>query len=235
VTLNLAGHTITGMKLGTSTGIELLASAVHATIGTSKPGAAVVAFHAGIQDYANNAVIEGPGLLLTDNVGAGVFLFKVIASVVRGANLSGNGYFGANVQLSQGVVLRGNNIDMNTTYGIWVQSTVASRFVDNVVDNSGVAGIYLGCSDTANLQEVGCQPSDGSLVKGNILHNNGPYGIAIADVSLDNRIDMNTALGAVQAGLWDENAGCSGPTAPPNVWQQNVGSRNQTVSATCIG
>jgi parallel beta-helix repeat protein len=233
ITLNLNGHTLMGM--GTGGGVKLLPSATNAVVFTSQPNALVTQFHAGIQDYANDALIEGHNLNLVNNVGAGVYLDNVAASAVRGVDLAFNGNFGVNVENSKAVVLRGNTVRSNHDYGIWAQSTTASKFVGNTVFDNKVAGIYLGCSSTANLQEIGCPPSEGSLIKGNVLHNNGPFGIAIADESLANQIDDNTALGDSSAGLWDENPGCSGPLAPPNSWQQNTGSRNQTGSPTCIG
>jgi parallel beta-helix repeat protein len=235
VTLDLAGHTVTGMKLGTSAGIEIVPGARYATVESTQPGGAILAFHAGVQDYADLAVIKGPDLMLADNAGAGVYLYRVVGSVVEGAQLDGNGYFGANVDLSRGVVLQSNQVEGNATYGIWAQSSSASRFVQDLVVNSGLAGIYLGCSYTANLQEIGCRPSDGNLIAGNILTGNGPFGIAIADESLGNRIDGNRASADARAGLWDENAGCAGPSAPPNSWLKNTGTRNQSVSVSCIG
>jgi hypothetical protein len=235
VALDLAGHTLTGMMLGASAGVELLPGAVHATVESTQPGGAVRAFHAGIQDYASNAVIEGPYLLLTDNVGAGVYLYRVTASLVQDAHLSGNHHFGANIQQSRDVVLRDDQVDGNAVYGIWAQSSMVSQLTQDRIDNSGLAGIYLGCSDTANLQDVGCRPSDGSLIEGNVLVNNGPLGIAIADQSLANQVDGNTATADTRAGLWDENFMCAGLSLPPNSWRQNTGSRNQSASATCIG
>lgn len=151
VTLDLSGHSVTGMKLGTTAGIELLPKAVYGTVESTRPGGAVIAFHAGIQDYADHALIKGPRLLLTGNVGAGVYLYRVVGSVVRDAQLSGNGYFGANVQLSRHVIVHGNSIVMNNKYGIWDLSSGSSQLTANSLANNGIAGIYLGCSDTANL------------------------------------------------------------------------------------
>ena len=58
--------------------------------------------------------------------------------------------------------------------------------MNNVVERSRTAGIYLGCSNSANLQDVGCAaPSDGSKIEHNDLLDNGEYGIAISDQSLE--------------------------------------------------
>jgi nitrous oxidase accessory protein NosD len=122
-------------------------------------------------------------------------------------------------------------------YGIWDEASTGAQIIDNDIGASHTAGIYLGCSDTANLQDLTCAgPSSGSAVQHNNLLDNGDYGIAIADESLDNSVESNTVAGDKTYDLEDENTGCDGGTAPPgNSWTDNIGTASQTTSANCIG
>ena len=57
VTLDLAGHTLLGLKAPASSGVLITPAAISARVGSSAPGAVVAKFADGIQDRANGAII----------------------------------------------------------------------------------------------------------------------------------------------------------------------------------
>ena len=246
MTLDLAGHTVTGTWSGKSgvivgpgglsIGILIGPKAVGAKVESTLPGAAVTDFVIGIQDNADHAVITGPYLLVDGNVRGGVFVHDATSSVVKQLSLSGNGSAGLHLQRSGSVVLRANIVEGSQIYGIWDEASKGAQIMNNVVEISRTAGIYLGCSNSANLQDVGsAAPSDGSKIEHNDLLDNGEYGIAISDQSLDNYVYANNVAGDQLYDLQDENDGCDGGVTPPgNSWLDNTGRPNQTGSPSCI-
>ena len=139
------------------------------------------------------------------------------------------------MQLSAGISISGDQVDGSGTYGIWDQTSEGTQVLNDGIAGSHGAGIYLGCSGTGNLQNISCgPPSDQSTISQNTLVNNGYYGIAIADESLRNTVTTNHVSGDVAKDLQDENFDCTGLPGT-NTWLANTGTRNQSVSATCIG
>ncbi len=233
VTLDLAGHTVAGLGFGA--GIVLSPGAVDTKIESTLPGAVVGGFNTGIRDNANNAVIAGPGLIITSNVTNGIWVNGVNGGSVNHIVANGNHQYGVHLQLSAGVSVSVDQVNGSGRYGIWDQTSEGSRILNDVVAASHGAGIYLGCSGTGNLQEAGCgRPSDKSLISQDTLVSNGDYGIAIALDSLGNIVTTNHVSGDLANDLQDENFRCTGPTGT-NSWQGNIGTRNQSVSVTCIG
>jgi Right handed beta helix region len=233
VTLDLAGHVIAG--LGVGTGIAVAPGALDVKIETSLPGAVIGGFGTGIRDNGNGALIAGPGLLITGNTVNGVWVNGAAGSSVNDVSVNGNHHYGIHLQLSAGVSLSADQVKGSGTYGIWDETSEGSQIVNNLVAGSHGAGIYLGCSATGNLQDFNCgRPSDKSLITQDILLANGDYGIAIADESLGNNVVTNHASGDLANDLQDENFHCTGPTGT-NSWQGDTGTRNQSISPSCIG
>jgi hypothetical protein len=233
VTLDLAGHTVAGLGLGA--GIGITPGAVDVKIESTVPGATVAGFSTGIRDNGNYAVIAGPGLRVVGNVVNGVWAFGATGSSVEHLIANGNHQYGVHVQMSLGVTVEADVVNASGTYGIWDQTSEGTRVLNDHVVGSHGAGIYLGCSGTGNLQNVSCgRPSDKSVISENTLSSNGDYGIAVADESLGETVTMNHVSGDLANDLQDENFHCTGP-AGTNSWQANTGTRNQSVSATCIG
>lgn len=201
------------------------------------PGGALTNFSIGVRALARGTVIAGPYLSVDNNVDAGVLLSRAAASVVKELRESGNGGFGIHVELSKGAALRDNIVNGSQVYGIWDQESAGTQIIGNTVELSRTAGIYLGCSSSADLQDVGCAvPSDSSKIEHNSLLDNGDYGIAISEDSLDNYVYSNNVAGDTSYDLEDENSGCaSGATVPPNSWLKNTGAPNQATSPNCIG
>jgi hypothetical protein len=248
VTLNLEGHTITGVWTKSTSvlpgppisiyqiGILIEPTAAGTTVESTVAGGAVDNFTYGILDQANRAVIMGPGLLVDNNEAAGASLHDANSSVVRKLVVNASDGAGIDLQGGTGAVLRGNMIGAAQIYGIWDQASTGAQIVNNDVDASGTAGIYLGCSDSADLQDLSCGSASGSQIEHNDLLDNGDYGIAIADENLDNSVEGNTVAGDKTYDLEDENAGCDGGVTPSgNSWSDNTGTANQTTSASCIG
>jgi hypothetical protein len=244
VTLNLEGYTITGdwtlittphLLSPSEIGILIKPKAVGTKVESTVAGAAVDNFTYGILDQANRAVITGPDLLVNNAV-AGVSLHDVAGGIVRRLGINDIGV-GIRLQHSSGASIRANMIGTARIYGIWDEASTSAQITDNDIDASGIAGIYLGCSDSANLQDVGCAgPSSGSGIQHNNLLDNGDYGIVIADESLDNSVEDNTVAGDKTYDLADENTGCDGGVTPPgNSWTDNTGTANQSTSSSCIG
>jgi parallel beta-helix repeat protein len=233
VTLDLAGHAITGMGVGT--GILIKATADGTKIVSTLPGGEVGGFAVGIRDNSSVTVISGPDLVVADNHADGVWLFHTKSSIVEHVNVQGSADYGIRVQLSGGAVAQFNQVTKVTVYGIWLETSTGAQVVGNNVIGSGTAGVYLGCSGTANLQNTTCgRPTDESMVAKNTMNSNGGYGIAIADASIGNTIEGNQVSGDKVNDLYDENFHCHWPTGS-NFWQGNSGTPNQTVTATCIG
>jgi Right handed beta helix region len=233
VTLDLAGHVVTG--LGAGAGVAIAPGGLDAKVESTVPGAVIGGFGNGVRDDANDAVIAGPDLRVAANLANGIWVFGATGSIVDHLVITGNHRYGVHVQLSQGVSVGSNLVNGSGTYGIWAQTSEGTQIVGNSVNGSHGAGIYLGCSGTGNLQNVSCgRPSDKSVIRQNDLVGNGEYGIAIADESLGNRVTTNHAGGDVANDLQDENFHCTGATGT-NSWSANTGTRNQAVSVTCIG
>jgi hypothetical protein len=246
VTLNLEGHTITGVwKPSTSglpiafpyeIGILIEPKAVGSKVESTVPGAVVDNFTDGIVDQANRAVIAGPGLVVDDNAGYGVSLHDVTGSVVRKLVVNDSNGAGIGLELSASAILRGNMIGSSQIYGIWDQASTGATITNNDVDASGTAGIYLGCGLTADLQDLSCGASSGTEIEHNDLLDNGEFGVAIADENFDNSVQGNTVAGDKTYDLEDENTRCDGGVSPPgNSWSGNTGTANQTTSSSCIG
>jgi parallel beta-helix repeat protein len=233
VTLDLNGHIVAG--LGAGAGIAIAPPGLDAKVESTLPGAVIGGFGTGIRDNANDAVIAGPDLRVVGNVANGVSVFGAVGSVLDHLIMIGNHHYGVHTQLSQGISIGANVVNGSGTYGIWLQTSEGTQVVGNSVNGSHGAGIYLGCSGTGNLQNVSCgRPSDKSLISQNDLVGNGDYGVAIADESLGNLVTMNHVSGDAANDLQDENFHCTGATGT-NSWSTNTGTRNQSVSATCIG
>ena len=233
VTLDLAGYTVAG--LGVGAGVVLAPGAVDARIESTVPNAIVGGFSTGIRDEASDAVIAGPGLRVTGNLVNGVWVLGATGSAVQQLIANGNHRYGVHLQLSFGASVSGGVVNGSGSYGIWVQTSEGTRIVNNRVAGSHGAGIYLGCSGTGNLQNATCgRPSDKSVISGNTLLTNGDYGIAISLDSLGNAVTANHASGDIANDLQDENFHCIGP-AGANSWQADTGTRNQSVSTSCIG
>ena len=233
VTLDLAGHIVAG--LGPGSGIVIAPSAIDAKIESTFPGATIGGFSTGIRDNADNAVIAGPDLRVAGNLDNGVWVVGATGGVVNHIIASGNHHYGVHLQLSLGVMISANLVEGSGTYGIWVQTSEGTRVLDSLVRGSHGAGIYLGCSGTGNLQDVSCgRPSDKSDISENTVVSNGDYGIAIADESLGNMVTMNHVSGDIAHDLQDENFHCVGASGT-NIWSANSGTRDQSVSASCIG
>ena len=232
VTLDLAGHIVAG--LGAGAGILITPGAIDARIESTLPGATIGGFSTGIRDDANNAVIAGPDLRVVGDLANGVWVIGATGTSVEHLIANGNHQYGVHIQSSLGVIVSADVVKGSGTYGIWVQASEGTRVMDNGVASSHGAGIYLGCSGTGNLQDISCgRPSDKSLISENTLLANGDYGIAIADESLGNVVTMNHVSGDIANDLQDENFHCTGLTGT-NSWRADTGTRNQSVSPTCI-
>ena len=173
-------------------------------------------------------------LVVAANVANGVWVFDATGSQAERLILNGNHGYGLHVQRTAAAVLATDRVQASGIYGIWAQTSEGTRVLDDNVAGSRLAGIYVGCSGTGNLQNVSCgRPSDKSLVMQNTLVSNGDYGIAVADESLGNTFRTNHATGDKANDLQDENFHCTGLTGT-NQWQTDTGTRNQSVSPTCI-
>jgi Right handed beta helix region len=233
VTLDLAGHIVAG--LGPGAGIAIAPGAVGAKVESTLPGATIGGFSTGIRDDADNSVIAGPNLRVAGNLDNGVWVVGANGGAVDHLIATGNHHYGIHLQLSLGIVISADMVNGSGTYGIWVQTSEGTRVLNSVVDGSRGAGIYLGCSGTGNLQNVSCgRPSDKSDISANTLVSNGDYGIAISDESLTNVVTTNHVSGDIANDLQDENFHCVG-AAGTNIWSADSGTRNQSVSASCIG
>jgi hypothetical protein len=232
VTLDLAGHTVAG--LGVGAGVVLAPGATDARIESTVPGAVVGGFTTGIRDDANGAVITGPDLRVAGNLANGVWVLDASGSEVDQVVANGNHHYGVHLQMSLGISISADVVNGSGTYGVWAQTSEGTQILNDGITGSHGAGIYLGCSGTGNLQNAGCgRPSDKSLISGNTLVSNGDYGIAISIESLGNVVTKNHVSGDVANDLQDENFHCSGPLGT-NTWQANTGTRNQSVSPSCI-
>ena len=248
VTLDLAGHTLTGPwqdltgpvivapGWATTTGILVASSAANATVQSTVPGGAVAGFENGIEDLADDAVIAGPDLLVEDNVEAGVWVRDATGSVVKGTSFNANIAAGIRLLSSTAAVQR-DIIVGSRLYGIWALGGHGSTISGNVISVSGKAGVLLGCLPLPHLHAVGCAtPPRSFKITHNYMLDNGNYGIVVEHGSLENVIDANTVAGDSLRDLQDGNPGCAGVSKIlSNSWSGNTGTRNQKGSATCIG
>ncbi len=235
VTVDLNGHTLSGPGSGAGTGIWIEPGAASVAIESSRPGATIGGFGTGIWDDGGpHARIAGPGIVVDDNVGIGVFLDGAAGSLVSGLQLTGNGRFGIYLQDAAMAAVTGDTVSASGIYGIWLQSSSVDRIERNRVGGSGVAGIFLGCSNGGRVADTSCAASGGNTVARNRVTSGGDYGIAVAVGDLGNTLRGNVAAGDRADDLLDANPGCRA-AGGSNAWVADVGTSNQRAGASCIG
>lgn len=234
-TIDLDGHTITGDGTGTGSGIWIEPGASGVLIESSSPGAAISAFGTGVWDEGSDAVVRGPDLALTDNLGVGVELDGVNGSQVNDATVSGNDRFGIYFNSATDSAAGGNAVSGSGIYGVWIEGGTGDYVVSgNQVSGSGTAGIFVGRSNSGSLGEGTCASTPTlDRILGNTLLSNGSFGIAIACGPVNNIVSANSVSGDSAYDLADGNLNCG---SPPNTWSANgYKTANRSVNATCIG
>jgi Right handed beta helix region len=233
VTINLAGHTLTGTGAGIGIDIFPAAAGTH-IIG---PGT-ITNFATGILDSANSALLEN--LTVKANVGNGVVMTGVDGSVLDTSAITGNGANGVYLLNTRDCIVKYNvqisgNGAAGPGYGVWIQNnagTVVS--LDNIVaannfGNGGpqLAGVWVGLSPNAVLNcAVAGAPSSGNIIVANQnINANVVVGIGLQCNTATNNVvtDNHNVVGNPAFDLFDGNAACDG-----NSWVADVfGTKNQ--------
>jgi len=254
VILDLVGHAIIGN--GTGTGILILSSAANTTVqGTdaTEAGQAIInSWGVGLEDDANNVVIElfrqiGGNLRNpTGNAGDGVLLKNASSVTVGNFNASFNGGAGVDIQggsgnrlfnftttnnTTAGVVLASSNVNTllnctianNPGYGVWFNSANQNQIVTGGVNANGKIGVLLGCAKEGKCK--GNKGSDLNHISSFGANGNSGAGITVEEGSSSNQITNVKAGGnGGTSDLIDDNPSCDG-----NLWFNNAfGSASQS-------
>jgi hypothetical protein len=216
--LDLGNHTIDGCR-GDGGGVHILAGADNARV----VNGTVSSFVYGVEADAPFAHIIR--MTLTDNVSGGVLLRNADNSRIARSYALDNGAYGLAVQSSNGVSIVDSGTAGSGTYGIWLDDASYSFVAGNRVGPAGSAGIFLGCSPSGDIGEVGCASETHNLIEQNSVDAGNGIGIVLGV-----QADTNTVAGNVNSngtyGAFDANATCGS-----NVWQ---GNRFTAANATCI-
>ena len=247
VILDLQGHAIIGS--GTGIGILVMNSAHDTTVqGTdsTETGQAIVnGWGTGLEDDANNVVIElfrqigGNNFNPHGNAGDGVLLQGVSAVTVANFNASFNGGTGVDVQgggnnrilncdsisnTGNGVILATSNVNTvsncsingNTGYGVWLNTSNQNQIFTSAMNGNGKIGVLVGCHKEGKCN--GNKGSDLNHLSSSGANGNAAAGITVEEGSSNNQItNMSSAGNGGQFDLIDNNPNCDG-----DLWFNNA-------------
>ena len=247
VILDLQGHAIIGN--GTGIGILILNSAHDTTVqGTdaTETGQAIVnGWGTGLEDDANNVVIElfrqfgGNINNQHGNAGDGLLLQGASGVTVANFNASFNGGTGVDVQgggnnrilncdsiknAGNGVILASSNvntisnctINANTGYGVWLNTSNQNQVFTSSINGNGKIGVLVGCHKEGKC--TGNKGSDLNHLSSSGANGNSGAGITVEEGSSNNQItNMSSSGNSGSFDLIDNNASCDG-----NLWFNNA-------------
>jgi len=254
VILDLQGHAIIGN--GTGTGILIHASGhdttVQGTDSTEAAQAIINGWGVGLEDDANNVVIElfrqigGNSFNPTGNAGDGVLLRNANGVTVGNFFASFNGGAGVDVQggggdrlfdftttnnTTAGVILASSNVNSisnctitnNPGYGVWLNAANQNQIFTAALNGNGKIGVLVGCQKEGKCK--GNKGSDLNHLSSAGANGNSGAGITVEEGSSNNQItNMKSSGNGGTSDLIDNNPGCDG-----NLWFNNTfGSASQS-------
>jgi hypothetical protein len=254
VILDLQGHAIIGN--GTGIGIVILSSAANTTVqgtdSTETAQAIINSWKVGLEDDANNVVIElfrqiGGNLRNpTGNAGDGVLLKNASSVTVGNFNASFNGGAGVNIQggsgnrilncdtiknTTAGMILASSNVNTvsnctitaNTGYGVWLNTANQNQIFTSALNGNGKIGLLVGCHKEGKCN--GNKGSDLNHISSSGANGNSGAGITVEEGSSNNQItNMSSGGNGGTSDLIDNNPSCDG-----NLWFNNAfGDASQT-------
>jgi len=256
VILDLQGHAIIGN--GTGIGIVILSSAANTTVqgtdSTETAQAIINSWKVGLEDDANNVVIElfrqigGNSFNPTGNAGDGVLLQNASSVTVANFNASFNGGAGVNIQggsgnrilncdtiknTTAGMILASSNVNTvsnctitaNTGYGVWLNTANQNQIFTSALNGNGKIGLLVGCHKEGKCN--GNKGSDLNHISSSGANGNSGAGITVEEGSSNNQItNMSSSGNGGTSDLIDNNPSCDG-----NLWFNN---KFGDVSQSCI-
>jgi len=195
ITLNCAGHTISGT--GTSDGISLGGS-TEVTVKNCKVTGFAVGFVLPSSLASGNTLT---GNTANNNVVYGFYIYGASGNTLTGNTANSNGFYGFHLYSSSKNTLTGNTANNNVHLGFLltgISSTGSSSntLTGNTANSNGYDGFYLESSSKNNK------------LTGNTANNNGYDGFYLTGSS-GNKLKGNTANSNTQYGYFDNTISSS--------------------------
>lgn len=213
VFLILNGHTITGTGNGTGIGIHLLPGSYNIFLEAGANftvGSTISGWKYGMESEAENVIVD--------------FFYNIM-----------NNTFGVLLKGAKNNNMTDLNAINNTVYGVWIKDGSTHNQINCTTSSgNGIAGIYIGCSNTGP-GTISCE-QDWRRSRKNFIYdhtadgkNDGitiiqKFGIALELGSTQNTVTNTNATGNSAFDLFDGNPNCD-----ENLWQNNnFGKANET-------
>lgn len=185
ITLNLGGHTVSGVSEAGSIGIQLASTNSTLTNGT------VEGFEKGIYDSGSSTVsaLNTVSQLVIRNNGAGIYAFLQAGETYSHNLITHNGV-GVALRVFKQSIVSDNTITANTGYGVYGDPDTDATFANNLITGNGSDGFH---GDSAVVH-----------FHNNVLSGNGGDGLYLntlypsdcfADVFQDNTANRNAGHG----------------------------------------
>ena len=189
----------------TGIGIHVLPTAGNVSI--SGIESSICGWNYGVESETNN--INVVNILATEN-NVGVFFNNATDNSCLACGVDENGT-GLQISGGSGNSVSGGGAAYNSQYGYWIDGSQHNMISGNGTGFNGLAGIYLGCSSTANVKPlIPCTivTTTGNSIIGNDSFQNGKYGIANERQSFYNNFEGNVAEDSATKDFIDGNANC---------------------------
>ena len=254
VILSLRGNALIGN--GSGTGLKILSgghdSTVQGTDPTETAQAIINSWKVGIENDANNVVIElfrqigGNQFNQHGNSGDAIDLVNASNTTVANFNASFNGGTGINIQggsnnrvmncdsisnVGTGMILANSNtnsiinctIAANNGYGIWLNSAGQNQIFTSSITGNGKIGLLVGCHKEGKC--TGNKGSDQNHFSSSGTNGNSGAGVTVEEGSSDNEItNMSSAGNGGTSDMIDNNPSCDGN----NWFNNNFGDASQS-------
>ncbi len=204
-------------------GIHVLNTAANVAITNTE--STICGWNYGVESDTTNVNIYG--VTSTDN-NVGLFLNSATDNSCLHCGLGYN-VTGAQIYGGSGNSIAGGDAAFSSKYGYWIDGSKHNMISGNEGFGNGLAGIYLGCSSTANVKsQIPCTmgTDTGNSVIDNGFDENGKYGIAVERESFYNNFDGNEAGSNSKQDIIDGNANC--------VYNNYLDDNYGTKSPSCI-
>jgi parallel beta-helix repeat protein len=231
VTLDLNGHTMTGLESGVGVLVDDSAGAI-AHVAITGPGTITI-YRIGVQLGSGGAGVSDSsvsGLTANHNDFDGILLLGASGNTVADNTASHNSAFGISLGRASGNTVADNTATNNIAGGIAVFPGASGNTIDdNTATNNISDGIVLFTAATGNTVDDNTTNTNGDVgiflfgasgntVADNTASHNGNVGIFLFGGGTGNTIDDNTALGNAVFDLFDGNV----PGCDSNTWTDNT-------------
>jgi hypothetical protein len=194
-------------KLQPDTGIGIHVLPGAANVAVYAVGQIICGWNYGVESESNNVDLFE---LKTISNNVGMFLNNATDNSCQFCDSERNS-IGLRISGGSANTINGGVYISNEEYGLWVDGSQHNMLTSDGAAINGSAGIYLGCSSTANVKpQIPCttETTTKNSIVGNVLQENGKYGIAVERESFYNNIEDNDSRGNTTKDMIDGNANC---------------------------